>query len=161
MHYANTANPNRCLTRLHKLSIIRNTPKIVQQLPSVSNHCKFLKETCGTLRYVGHNALQNTLKRLCASVGLIGYYNRSLQATAATRLFEDGVDEQLIISRTGHKSCDGFRSCKRQTKQLRKVTSDVLNASKHNDQDSNAVVTNSTKSPTTSTFITRDKEDKI
>ena len=49
---------------------------------------------------------------------------------------------------------------KRQTEQLKKVTSDVLNASKQNDQDSNAVIMNNIQPPTTSTCSTREKEDK-
>uniref|UniRef100_A0A1X7VRV2 Tyr recombinase domain-containing protein n=1 Tax=Amphimedon queenslandica TaxID=400682 RepID=A0A1X7VRV2_AMPQE len=45
--------------------------------------------------------------------------NHSLQATAATRLYKEGVDEQLIMERIGHHSIDGVRSYKR-TSQLNK-----------------------------------------
>ena len=45
----------------------------------------------------------------------------------ATRLFEGGVDEQLIMSRTGHSSREGVRAYKRTTTKLSEVTSDVLN----------------------------------
>ena len=161
VHYANPANPKRCLIRLYKLY----NSKCPEDRPANAFYLKPLQIPKRNVWYskipVGHNALQNTVKRLCASVGVTGHFsNHSLRATAATRLFEAGVDEQLIMSRTGHRSCDGVRSYKRQTEQLKKVTSDVLNASRQNDQDSNAVVMNNTQPPTTSTSDTRDKEDK-
>ena len=37
----------------------------------------------------------------------------SLRATAATRLFHKGIDEQLIMHVTGHRSTTGVRSYKR------------------------------------------------
>ena len=49
-------------------------------------------------RAVGHNILAGTVRRLCKEAGLDGYFaSHSLKATIATRLFEAGVDEQLII----------------------------------------------------------------
>ena len=50
-------------------------------------------------------------------------------ATAATRLFEVGVDEQLIMQRTRHRSSDSVHSYKRVTENLKHVTSHVLNRS--------------------------------
>jgi integrase len=35
------------------------------------------------------------------------YTNHSLRATTATRLYQAGVEEQLIMERTGHRSLDG------------------------------------------------------
>ena len=35
--------------------------------------------------------------------------NHSLTATTATRLFKGKFDEQLIMSRTGHRSLEGKR----------------------------------------------------
>jgi len=52
-----------------------------------------------------------------------------LRACTATHLFEAGVDKQLIMQRTGHRSVKGVRSYKRMTDSLRKQTSDVLNSS--------------------------------
>ena len=58
------------------------------------------------------------MKRLCDSVGIEGFItNHSLRATAATRLYESGVNEQLIMERTGHRSLEGIRSYKRTTAQ--------------------------------------------
>ena len=64
-------------------------------------------------------------------VGVQGHFtNYSLRASAATRLFEAGVDEQLIIMRTGHSSVTRVRSYKRVGENLRATTSNVLNRSK-------------------------------
>ena len=50
-----------------------------------------------------------------------------LCTTAATRLFDAGVDEQLIMKTTGHRSVAGVRSYKRVTDNLNMLTSSVLN----------------------------------
>ena len=55
------------------------------------------------------------------------YTNHSLRTTAATWLFDAGVDEQLIMTRTGHRSVAGVRSYKRVTDNLNMLTSCVLN----------------------------------
>ena len=63
---------------------------------------------------MGINTLRSTVKSLCARSGVEGYKtNHSLRVTAATRLYHKGVDEQLIMERTGHRSLDGVRSYKR------------------------------------------------
>ena len=62
---------------------------------------------------MGWNPLQNTIGQLCREAGFVGYYtNHSLRATAASRLYAKGVDEQLIMERTGHSSMNGVRSYK-------------------------------------------------
>ncbi len=62
------------------------------------------------------------------SASFTGYYtNHSLRASAATRMFTPGVDEQAIMSVTGHSSTDGVRAYKRISEQLKELTSDVLN----------------------------------
>jgi len=35
----------------------------------------------------------------------------SLRATAATRLYKAGVDEQLVMERTGHRSLEVKKAC--------------------------------------------------
>ena len=58
------------------------------------------------------------------AAGLSGYFtNHSLCASAATQLFEGGINEQLIMSQTGLSSREGVRAYKRTSE----VTSDVLN----------------------------------
>ena len=70
------------------------------------------------------------MKRLRKKADLLGYFtNHSLRATAAKRLFENNVDEQLIMSRTGDSTTSGVCSYKKTGEILRAVTSDVLNKS--------------------------------
>ena len=60
---------------------------------------------------MGYNLLSSTVKRLCSAAGIVGKNTKhSLRATTATRLFRDGVDEQLIMNVTGHRSVEGIRT---------------------------------------------------
>lgn len=80
-----------------------------------------------TAQAVGHNTLASTVSRLCKDAGIEGFFtNHSLRTSAATRLFDAGVDEQVIMLRTGHRSTGGVRSYKRATESLKKQTSQVL-----------------------------------
>ena len=47
---------------------------------------------------VGINRLQSAVRELCREAGFSGYFtNHSLRATAATRMYNNGVEEQMII----------------------------------------------------------------
>lgn len=72
---------------------------------------------------VGVYVLQKTVGKLGEQAGFSGHFtNHSLRATAATRLYDAGVDEQLIAEKTGHRS-SAVRSYKRtQDAQLVKVS---------------------------------------
>ena len=77
---------------------------------------------------MGNNTLSQTVHRLCTSAGIKGYKtNHSLHVTSATRMFQGGVDEQLIMSRTGHRSIEGVRAYKRISGEQRMELSHVLN----------------------------------
>lgn len=47
------------------------------------------------------------MKKLCSVTG--HFTNHSLRRTCATRLFQSGIDEQQIMSVTGHCSIDAVR----------------------------------------------------
>ena len=65
---------------------------------------------------------------MCERDGINGFKtNHLLRASAATRLFNEGVDEQLIMERTGHHSIDGVRNYKRTSNDQLIAISDVLN----------------------------------
>ena len=54
---------------------------------------------------VGINKLQGLVHEVCKDAGLPGYYtNHSLRATATTRMYHSGLDEQIIQEVTGHHS---------------------------------------------------------
>ena len=64
---------------------------------------------------------------MCKAAGISGYKtNHSLRATTATRLFQAGVDEQLIMEKTGHHSLEGIRSYKRTSSEQQEAVSDIL-----------------------------------
>ena len=66
---------------------------------------------------------------MCADVGIQGFKtNNSLRVTTATRLFQAGVDEQLIMKRTGHRSLDGIHLYKRISSDQEEKVSQVLNS---------------------------------
>ena len=67
------------------------------------------------------------MKRLCEATGLQGHHNMPiiLFVTAATQLFETGIDEQLTMQHIDHSTTAGTRSYKRIGEKLRSVTSDV------------------------------------
>ena len=52
--------------------------------------------------------LYKFIPEMCKKAGISLFKtNHSLRATLATSLYEKGVDEQLIMEHTGHKSVDG------------------------------------------------------
>ena len=75
-----------------------------------------------TNKPIGHNKLEGTVARPCKEAGIPGFRtNHSLHATAATTLYNSGVDEQQVMERTGHISLDGVRSYKLTSMQQKQV----------------------------------------
>ena len=82
------------------------------------------KELSGT---IGVNTVCTTVQNMCQEAGVEGYKtNHSLRVTAATCLFHEGKDEQLIMARTGHHSTDGVQTYKRTSMEQHKELSDAL-----------------------------------
>ena len=80
---------------------------------------------------IGHDKLNSTVARICKAAGVQGFKtNHSLRATAATRLYHAGIDEQIIMETTGHRSLDGVRSYKRTSDEQRETISDILSLTK-------------------------------
>ncbi len=68
---------------------------------------------------------------MCKECRIQGYKtNHSLRATAASRLYSSGVDEQLVMECTGHRSAEGVRSNKRTSMMQKQEISDILNTGK-------------------------------
>ena len=78
-------------------------------------------------RPVGANTLREVVKDVCNKACLPGFYsNHSLRSTAATIMYRDGIDEQLIQEITGHRSL-AVRSYKRTCdSQRRRASNSVL-----------------------------------
>ena len=75
---------------------------------------------------MGRHKLSNVVKEKCARGKLSGYRtNHSLRSTAATRLYEAEVDEQLITEITGHTS-NAVRNYKRTSDAKRQKMSSIV-----------------------------------
>lgn len=125
--YANEKDPERCLVRLYQV-YLSHLPTDIQ-----SFYLTPLRKTKGAMWYskvpVGHNTLSQTVGRLCKQAGITGLKtHHSLRVTSATRLFQSGVDEQAIMSHTGHRSVDDVRSYKRISEEQKKAVSGILNS---------------------------------
>ncbi len=87
---------------------------------------KLRASTWYTDKPVGVNALKKIVSNLAKEAGLVGHYsNHSLRASAATRMYQSGVEEQVIKEITGHKS-NSVRSYKRTSEELLRHTSETI-----------------------------------
>ena len=86
-------------------------------------------DTCWFSRVpLGCNKLSNAVASMCKLAGIQGFKtNHSLWATAATCLYSSGINEQLVMERTGHRSTEGIRSYKRTSTEQQVAVSDILN----------------------------------
>lgn len=117
-------NPERSHALLLKkyLSLRPHDAPNVLYLTPIKSSTKWYKKVP-----IGHNKLGETVKRLCKDANISGYKtNHSLRATCATRLFDEGVDEQLIMQRTGHRTTQGVRGYKRTSEQHHYNTSVII-----------------------------------
>ena len=128
VHHENTTTPSRGPVRLFRLYnnlCPKDRPEnafYLQPLRKPKQDCWFAAKP------LGHNPLDSMVKEMCKAAGITGYKtNHSLRTTTATRLFQAGVDEQLIMERTGHRSLDGVRSYKRTSQEQRQALSDIVN----------------------------------
>ena len=125
-HYANSERPERCFVELYKKYCSHRPVDVIGDTFYLSPLSKPKGMVWFKNQPIGIHTLASTVKRLCEKAGIEGYKtNHSLRVTTATRLFQSGVDEQLIMERTGHRSTDGIRaykrSCPEQAEQLSKV----------------------------------------
>ena len=126
-HHANIENPDRCFVSLFEKyrSLCPPDP------PPGAFYLTPLKKPKPNCWYstvpIGRNKLSKAVADMCKECGIDGYKtNHSLRATAATRLYESGIDEQLVMGRTGHRSIEGVRSYKRSTNKQKENVSDIL-----------------------------------
>ena len=128
VHRVNLQQPNHCFVRLFKVynglyPKDRVTDSLyLQPLPKPRADCWYSKQP------YGHNWLAGTVAHLCKNAGIPEYEtNHSVRATNAAWLFDCDVNEQLIMERIGHFSCEGVRSYKRTSKAQCEKLSDILN----------------------------------
>lgn len=135
-HHANVDDSTRCFVRLYKLykSLCPDDQPddafYLTPLKKPKTGCWFSRTA------LGHNTLRDTVNRICKEAGIQGFKtNHSLRSTAASRLYQAGVDEQLVMERTGHRSLEGVRSYKRTCDEQRIALSDILNRKKPRQDD--------------------------
>ena len=106
---------------------------------------------------VGRNMLNQMVALMCENAGIAGKKtNHSLRVTGATALFDAGVPERIIQSRTGHKSVEALRLYERVTNDQVSMVSKVLSGSAdHFDKNTKGTVAD-VKPPAIST----DADDK-
>lgn len=76
---------------------------------------------------LGINKLKSMMKEMCAAGGLKGNFtNHSGKRTCATQMYLSGIDEQEIMSRTGHRSEKAVRKYKRSSDEIQEKVSSVL-----------------------------------
>ena len=127
-HFENIENPARCFVRLFQLYLT----KLAQGCPVNAFYFKpLLKYSADGVWFskqpLGHNKLHKMMSSICSAAGISGYKtNHSLRATSASRLYQTGIDQQLIMERTGHRSIEGVRSYKITNMDQEKTVSNVL-----------------------------------
>ncbi len=133
LHCYRNPNANRCLVTLYQ--------KYIAARPVKNPKCsadfylrplaKFNSEGIGySCQPLGIHKIESAIKNLYLEAGLKGKRsNHSLRATAATRLYEAEVDEQLIQEHTGHRS-NAIRGYKRTSSNLQKKVCGTLYGAK-------------------------------
>ena len=136
VHHANVTQPERCFIELfkkyrsHRPECVRGDAFYLCPLVNAKGNIWYKNAP------IGVNTLASTIKRLCTKAGIDGYKtNHSLRVSTATRLYVHGIDEQLIMERTGHRSIDGVRAYKRSSVAQQEVLSRVLNGENMNPPD--------------------------
>ncbi len=111
-------------------NVVRLYKKYVSLLPDNGKSDALYKYSLMSSRRTGHtwysnkplgiNTINKTVKTLMSEIGKIGHFmNHSLRVSAATRMYSEGVDEQVLKERMGHKS-DVVRAYKKTLESLLK-----------------------------------------
>lgn len=99
--YHNEMNHERCVVCTYKLYASKRPTDAREDALFLSYNMNG-KEWYKNMA-LGHNSLKNVVKTL--TEGLPGRFtNQSLRRTGATRLFQAGIEEDLICRKTGHRS---------------------------------------------------------
>ena len=124
--YANIAEPDKCIVNLYELYMLHRPIHLnlddfyLRPLAVVRNNNWYACQP------IGRNTLSKVVAKLAEQAGLKGKFsNHSLRATAASRLYNANVDEQLISEVTGHRS-NAVRSYKRTSNDQLKSVSNIL-----------------------------------
>lgn len=99
-------------------------PGSMYRRPLAGEGLKYSKQVMGV------NKLGKIIKDMCSGAGFHGNFsNHSGKRTCATNLFQSGIEEQLVMSRTGHRST-AVRNYKRPSQEQLSAVSMALNPPK-------------------------------
>lgn len=131
--FKNIIHPERCIISLFQL-YTSHRPPCVERF-----YLTALKQNDAVVWYsvqpMGINTIKKVVSNMCKEGGFAGYYtNHSLRATSATRLFQNGVEEQLVAQITGHRSL-AVRSYKRPSMQQLNDLSNVIQGNRYKSTD--------------------------
>ena len=126
--YDNLQQPDGCIVKLYEMYISHRPtdPKC-----SSGFYLRPLANPRGNVWYscqlMGHFKLSLVMSGMAKRAKMEGKVtNHSLRATAASRLYQDNADEQLVMETTGHRSTSSVRSNKRTSDRQMATVSDVL-----------------------------------
>jgi hypothetical protein len=108
--FENSEDPANCPVKLLKMYLERRPAGVdFFYLTPISDPKSAVWYKTGR---VGISSLSKYMKEICILANITPRSNHILRATTATRLYEQGVDEQLIKAQTGHRS-DSVQAYKR------------------------------------------------
>ena len=120
------SNIDRCPVRIFMKYISMLPQHRVTEALYLQPLKKFTQKSWYLDKPVGVNTLRDTVKTLCQNANLPGYYtNHRLRSSSATRMYHNGVDEQLIQEVTGYRS-NAVHSYKHSSDMQRKLASNII-----------------------------------
>ena len=135
--YENKVQPSRCIVKIYE-EYISHRPDAENAIKNPAFYLRPLSKPKSSIWFAnqarGENELAKVVSRICNQGGLLGFRtNHSLRSTAASRLYNKGFDEQLIMETTGHRS-NAVRGYKRTSDDQKKSISDALCVNLVNDE---------------------------
>lgn len=126
--FPNTNNPERCIVNLFEKYVLHCPPSTeALYLRPLEGDRKWENESIWYCTSpMGRQKLAGVVSGLCSKAGLEGFRtNHSLRASAASRLYAEGVDEQPIKEVTGHRS-NAVREYQRTNKDQMKCVNKIV-----------------------------------
>lgn len=102
--HENVSQPQRCVVRLYEKYLSLRPPNIKRFYLRPLAH-KMNSAIWYSSQPKGVNKIKKVVTNIMEKANITGKFtNHSLRASAATRLFRNGVEEQLVAYVTGHRS---------------------------------------------------------
>lgn len=166
--YVNEAYPDRCLVRLYRKYLsLRPTAENCSQDFYLRPLANPKENSCWySVQPMGINYLGSIVTSLGRKIGLTGKItNHSCRASAASRMFQSNMEEQLVMDKTGHRST-AVRSYKRTSDaQLRDVTKVLYGQKREDNSQLCKKVETVSVAPSSATdsnaHVTVDAKDKV